>query len=286
MQNSKQKVMNQKPVNNASALSFLPYMPFNPAWVEQSQAFSHKDPCVAKASLCLLFAAWRGNPAGSIPSSHAFIASCTGQSQQFVVEHFDVLTEGFVYTDNNRLQHYALANICSQMTAMHGPQIEAYALAAAMAVQDPEMFSLTSTEASSKKPRGKTLVPKNFSYEAHPELRAWVEERDYIGEIEQQEIMDAFIDFSKSRTGMYKDWPATFRNYVRNAEKFNPRPPRQAAARMHDAHIEDGSVKVNPFARLKRLGAPISKGDQAAAQNSLMLDRAAASLGARSGMSA
>src|SRR5207249_2575153 len=78
-----------------SALAAMPYFMFAPAWVEQSSAFQHEDPRLAKAYIKLLIAAWRGCPAGSVPSSHSYIADATALPLEIVGEHYVTLTDGF-----------------------------------------------------------------------------------------------------------------------------------------------------------------------------------------------
>jgi hypothetical protein len=259
--------------------TFLPLMPFDPAWVEQGAAFVHPDPRMAKAAMKLLFAAWRGSPVGSIPSSHSFITEATGLPLEVVAEGYVLLTEGYELRADTRLHHAALANVCERLTDAYGKEIEGFAMAVAMAAQDPDQFSLMNVEAGTKKPRGRTMLPKGFGYDAHPGLRPWAAENGYPAPNQQDYIMEKFIDYASGRGEKYKDWPATFRDYARNEiSRFNRRPPPPQWANdspvqpQSNGHANAG--KPSPFAGLSRGRGPLSRGEMAAEHNATMLDQA------------
>lgn len=264
-----------------SALSFLPFMPFDPAWIEQSLAFVHADARLGKAALRLIFAAWRGAPAGSVPASHAYIASATGLSEDLVSEHYVTLTDGFVLSDDGKLHHTALAKLCERMTEQYGREIESFALATAMSVQDPDAFGIGNVEAKSKRgPRGKCLMPKGFGYDLFPDLRQFgVECGYYPTEHDQDWIMSKFIDFASRGGEMYKDWSAAFRTYARNErESFNRFPPPDPNQTQSKGLFDSESTvyparRPSPFEGLRRGGAQQSRGDAAASRNMEALDR-------------
>jgi len=263
-----------------SAISFLPFMPFDPAWIEQSAAFVHADDRLGKAVLRLLFAAWRGMPAGSIPSSHAFVASATGLSQEVVAEHYVLLTEGFELRVDGRLYHVALANVCDSMTKAYGREIESFALATAMAAQDPEMFGVMNVEASSKRgPKGVVTIPRGFGYDMCPTLREWAAGNGYPTPYAQDWIMTKFIDFSLSRGDRQKDWAAAYRTYARNEiTMFRRNPPLQPPD-SEGLFPEVGPAQSRPrpgggFDGLQR--GSLSRGDRATAHNKSLLDRVGA----------
>lgn len=263
------------PRANNSALSFLPYMPFDPAWIEQSSAFTHSDARMGNAALRLLFAAWRGQPAGTIPSSHSFIASATGLSQEVVGEQYVLLTEGFELCEDGRLHHIALAKLCGKLTETYGREIEAFALSTAMAAQDPESFGIANMEASSKRgPRGKTMLTRGFGFEMYPGLRDWCEVNGYAGEANQDWIMAKFIDFATGRGDKQKDWPATFRTYSTNEIAHFRRYPPSVSTSPIGTH---GELFAKPggssFASLQRNPHGLNKGDRAVAHNRALLNQ-------------
>lgn len=248
-----------------------------------------------KAALRLLFAAWRGAPAGSIPASHSYVASATGMSEDFVSKHYVMLTEGFEIQENGRLYHIEMSKLCARMSENYGKEIEAYALATAMAAQDPEQFGIASVEATTKRPRGMTMLPKGFGYMMFPDLRGWAAENGYMQDFQQDEIMDKFIDFATARGDKQKDWVAAFRNYARNEiSRFRRYPsnvPPMAPQRQQQLGgmgvEQSGAVKPGAFAGLQRRtampGVPMSKGDQIAANNLAKLERSSsATMGYRS----
>lgn len=207
--------------------SFLPTLPLDPAWIEQSAAFLHADPRMAKAGMKLLFAAWRGQPVASIPASHAYVAEITGLPLEVVAERYVALTDGFELREDGRLHHIHLAHVCAKMAEAYGKEIEAYVTAAAMVAQDPEQFSLMSMEAvGTKKPRGKTLMPKGFGYDMFPALREWAGKNGCPAPNQQAWLMERFIDYCNGRSEKFKDWEAGFRTWASNEMgKFRHSPP-------------------------------------------------------------
>lgn len=252
--------------NNPSSVSFLPYMPFDPAWIEQSEAFFHEDPRMAKGALRLLFAAWRGSPVGSIPASIPFISSATGLPQEFVTEHFELLTDGFDCSENNRLQHIALTKLCVRITEQYGPEIEALSLTTALASQSDNGFKLANKRGKSKRGMSvETLIPEDFGYDMGPKqsnLRNWCNENNYQGEYKQKWIMERFIDYAINKPTKQKDWVATFRTFARNQFEWGRLPPPEPVA--------NNGVLPDAFSVLAR--QPMTKGDRITRQNLDMLN--------------
>lgn len=249
----------------ASLISHLPYMPLDPSWIEQSQAFFHADPRVGRAYVRLLIAAWRGVPAGSVPASQSFIAAATSLSEDLVAEHYVTLIDGFELRGDGRLYHGGIAKISGLMTDNFAKEIEGYALASVMASQDPAQFVLGAVEVRTKKPRGKTLLPKDFGFDKHPELRAWCAENDYPHPEQQDWIMVKFCDWAWGKGEMYKEWDAVFRNFARNQIGYG-------RVGMPTPGVVSSLRKPSPFGGLSR-SAP-TKGDAAAMRNLEALDRA------------
>lgn len=256
-------------MNTVSSISHLPYMPLDPSWIEQSQAFFHADARLARAYVRLLIAAWRGVPAGSIPSSQAYLAAATSLPEDFVSEHYVTLTDGFELHDDGRLYHGGIAKACARLTDNFSKEIEGYALAAAMAVQDPEQFVLGAVETRTKKPRGKTLLPKDFGFDKHPDLRGWCAENDYPHPEQQDWVMNKFCDWAWGKGEMYKEWDAVFRNFARNQIGYGRAgmPMPRSVARNHGP---------SPFSGLSR--SALTRGDAAAMRNLEALERADSSL--------
>lgn len=262
-------------VNPGSAIGFLPYMPLDPSWIEHSLAFLHEDRRMLNAYIRLLFAAWRGAPAGSIPATTAYLAMATGMTQEFISEHMEILTEGFVKTDNGRLQHIALAKLCGRMSAQYGREIETFALATAMAAQDPDVFGIMNMEATSKRPKGKTIIPKGFGFDScSDDLRGWCDQNGYCGRENQDWIMNKFIDYATGRGDRQANWMATFRTYAANEiTRFHRNPPfiQQQTIAM-DEVIQ--APRVNTFMNLGR--QPLSKGERSIEHNRDIMSREAA----------
>lgn len=245
---------------SSGSMGLLPFMPLNPAWLEHSSAFIHPDPLVFKAALRLLFAAWRGAPAGAIPSSHAFLASATAMDITFVSKNYVAMTEGFELREDGLLHHVQLSKICREMRENYAKEIDAYALSVAMSTQDPANLGLVNTEAAGRKiPRGKSALPRGFGYDSiADDLRGWCLTHGYPTLEDQQYIMEKFIDYAKSRDERNKDWSAAFRTWATNEISFRRFPPSYVASAP--------PTKSSAFSSLTR-NSVLSKGDAIAARN-------------------
>ena len=160
-------------------------------------------------------------------------------------------------------------------------------VALAMVAQDPEQFSLMSVEAgkSGSKLRGKTMMPKGFGFELHPELRGWCAENGYPAPNQQTYAMAAFIDYATTRGEKYKDWAATFRTWARNEIAYRKYPPDPVWPPGHPgAPISpDGGMRMNgsrAFGNLRRGGMTgMTKGEAALDHNRAVMDAAGDRLG-------
>jgi hypothetical protein len=272
-----------------SSVGSLPYMPLDPSWIEQSPAFSHEDASLAKAAMRLLLAAWRGAPCGSIPNSKAYIAQASGVDLVRVDELLQIIAFGFEPREDGRLYHMGIFGLSQKMSERYGSELESFALAHAMASQDPESFSLINLDAASKKaPRGKTLIPRTFGFETcKDDLRGWCSSNGYPTDEDQIYIMERFLDYANGRGDKQKDWGATFRTYARNEiasyKRFPPsmrsEQSRVAAFRESQAAITSEGRKPNPFSSLSHstgAGAALSKGDVTSLRNLELLQAASA----------
>jgi hypothetical protein len=225
----KNQDMNSGMTTAAASFGALPLFSFSPAWVEQSAAFVHPDARLGKAFIKLLMAAWRSCPAGTIPASHQYIADATNLSLEVVDEHYTTLTDGFVLQDG-RLRHAQMGHLLDTMAGRFGKALEEFALSSAMAVQDPDQFSLIAVEAASAKAKGKTKLPKGFGFEAHPELIEWASLHGFPQPEDRAWIMEKFIDYSLKKDSRWVNWASAFRNWSTKELEFGSLPPSRAAA--------------------------------------------------------
>jgi hypothetical protein len=194
--------------------SALPLMPFDPSWIEQHPAFCHDDVRLAKAALQLLFAAWRGVPAGTIPASHAYIAQTCALPREVISEHYVTLTDGFLLDDSGRLHHTKLAQVIDALGQRYGKEIEQYSMAMVMAAQDPQEFAMASVDGrAARKPRGKTALPRDFGWKhlAGAGIEEWLASNGYPALNQREWLMTNFIDYTLSRDDKSADWAAQFR---------------------------------------------------------------------------
>lgn len=227
----------------------LPYVPIAPSWFEQSAAFSHEDPRLAVGLFKLLIAAWRAQPAGSIPHSHSYIAQATGLGQDVVAREFGVLTEGFELQDDGRLHHVQMSALAAEIHQRYKRELEEFALASAMAVQSPEHFSMLSVEGAPGrvKPRGLHGLPADFGYAKHPELREWAAGNGYPTEDDQVWLMQRFRAEAASKGWKLKDFAAKFQGWALDQISWGRLPPSRQVTRTPGP----GAARTG--------GAPVSK---------------------------
>lgn len=247
------------PPRSFGPLAALRWFTLDPAWVEQSQAFCDPDPRISAGYMRLLLAAWRGLPAATIPASHRYISQITGLDAVVVAEKFDVLTEGFQLLATGRLHHTQMEHLALRVLDRYGKEIEEYGLAAAMAQQDPERFSMVVTETARSGVRGRRSLPKGFGFQMFPDLRDWCAGHGYPTTEDQDWAMEAFIDFSQARNDQAKDWAAQFKVWAAKELSYGRVPPsRRPGAQGGLDLVRSGSV----FA-----GMTSSRGERARVNN-------------------
>ena len=202
-----------------TAFSFLPYLPLNPVWIKTSPAMEDEDSRLGKAFIIILMDMWsRG---GSIPASHAYISKLTGLDTSLIEEKKEVLLGSFSINPVGRLEFPPLADVCAMMNERFGKEMEAIALTAMMAVQDPDNCSLALVESTrTKVVKGLTLFPKNFVPDA--------DSLDYCLQLGYQHgdvsaLMVKFKDYSQSKGVKNKDWQAGFRLFIQRESEFRQR---------------------------------------------------------------
>lgn len=211
-------------------MSALPIMPFDPAWLEQSQAFFHDDPRLAKARMQLLMACFRGSPAATIPKSIRYVMQTTGLAEDQVREHWALLTEGMSTSPEGRLVHDGMRSIWDALSSRYSKALEEFAAASVMAQQDPEQFALVAVESAKPKARGKTGLPKGFGFQMYPELIGYAHSIGCITDEDKAWIMQSYVDYIESRDERAKSWPAHFRTWARRQiEQFRAVPPSRQA---------------------------------------------------------
>lgn len=256
-------------MNASGPLSALRWFTLDPAWIEQSTAFSDPDPRIGTAYLRVLLAAWRGLPAATVPASHRYLAQVTGLDQDVVGQKYAELTEGFVLLADGRLHHVQMEKLALQMLDRYGKDIEEHGLAAAMAVQDPERFALVGTEsARASTARGRRTLPRGFGFEMHPELREWCAVHGYPTPEDQDWVMEGFLNYIQARNEVAKDWAAKFREWAQREITFGRLPPSCRPGAQGGLSLIQGSRNGVPSSGATSVFASMtSKGDQARVRN-------------------
>lgn len=206
-------------------LSSLPWFPLEPAWIEQSAAFTHTDARLGVAYMRVLLAAWRGLPAATVPASHQYLSQVSGLPVEEVGRNYAVLTEGFELLEDGRLHHVRMERLALRLMERYGKDIEEHALSAAMVMQSPEQFSLVATETARSTTRGRQSIPRGFGYQMHPELRQWAAQNGFPTPEDQDWVMSGFIDYSVARGERVKEWAAAFKVWAARELSFGRRPP-------------------------------------------------------------
>jgi hypothetical protein len=188
-------------------------------------------------------------PAATIPSSHRYIAQVTGLDVAVVGEKFAVLTEGFVLLSDGRLHHQQLEKHALRIMGRYGKDVEEHALAAAMALQDPEGFALVSVETAGSKARGRRALPRQFGFESNPDLRDWCAQNGYPTPQDQDWVMAGFVDYSLARNELSKDWAAAFRLWATKEISYGRLPPSLRVGAQAGLPLSQGSAFAGLTAR-------------------------------------
>ena len=253
--------------SSTSCFSFLPFLPLDPRWLEDSRAFAHTNAALGKAYCLLVLEVWRRG--GSIPDSRDFVARVTGLEAALVAAHWDDLTHGFECNEaDGRLTHKGLSGVMSNMTARYGKEMESFAMAAALSVQEPQEFGLSVVEGVKKKvTRGLTSAPKGFALDSVSINH--IAALGYEYKDVQEALVQKFIDFCQSRGQKYKDWQAAFRVFASREVEFrrpNAAPPVRSLVKGQSASLFGDSGA-------KPISANTSKSEGVARRNLEMLDR-------------
>jgi hypothetical protein len=246
-------------------LSSLPYMVFEPAWLEQAPAIYNPDARVFKAYVKVVMAAWRGDPSGSIPSSFSYLCEVTGLPMDVVEEAHAELTHGFELRDDRRLHHIRMSEQAHVLNERYGKELKEFAIASAMAAQEPDLFALVCPEGASSKAKGKQSMPRNFGYQLHPELRHWVADNGYPTEEDQEFVLNGFYLYVQDKGIKAKDWKATFKRYAITEIQWGRLPP----SRQNRGAGRAGGGRPS-FASLAQRA---SRGDEVASRNAERLSR-------------
>lgn len=207
----------------------------------------------------ILMAAWRGDPSGSIPSSFSYLCEVTGLPMDVVEDAHSVLTHGFELRDDGRLHHVRMSAQASILNERYGKQLNEFAISAAMAAQEPDLFALVCPEGASSKAKGRHMLPQNFGYKLHPDLRRWVEENGYPTEEDQDFILRGFFLYVESKGVTAKDWKATFKRYALTELQWGRMPP----SRQNRSSVRSAGARPT-FASLAQRA---SRGDEVAKRN-------------------
>ncbi len=196
----------------------LGYVPVEPQWLTESDAFHHSDARVVRAAYLMLQTAWQSRPAGSIGSSFKSIARACGLNETQVGEYYEVLTVGWELR-GDRLHHLGMSELCERLSQRFGPALEQIALQSALLVQDPADFELSSPEPVSRRTKGRHKLPANFCIS--PAMRQHMISEGFVTEEDQEWIFKLHKSWAESSGVMRNNWEASLENFVSKEPKRN-----------------------------------------------------------------
>ncbi len=196
----------------------LGYVPIEPQWLMESDAFHHGNPRVVRAAYLMLQTAWSSRPAGSVVASYAAIARACNLTETEVGEHYDALTAGWELR-GERLCHIGMSDLCERLAQRFGPVLEQIALQAALVVQDPDDFELSSPEPTSRRTKGRHRIPANFCIS--PQMRQHMINEGFVTEEDQEWIFKLHKSWAESSGVMRNNWEASLENFVSKEPKRN-----------------------------------------------------------------
>ncbi len=204
--------------NNGASMMGMGYVPIEPQWLMESDAFHHSDARVVRAAYLMLQSAWQSRPAGSIGSSFKAIARVCTLSEMEVGEYYDVLTAGWELR-GERLCHLGMTQLCQRLVARFGEAIEQIGLQAAVVVQDPLEFELVAPEPVSRRAKGRHKFPADFCIS--PAMRKHMMYEGFVTEEDQNWIFKLHKSWAESSGVMRNNWESSLENFVSKEPKRN-----------------------------------------------------------------
>jgi hypothetical protein len=195
----------------------LPYTPIDPHWLTESSAFLSDDPKLVRASVRLLNAAWRGEPAGSVPADMLRLGEVCGLSAVEVGEHYEELTEGFELR-NGRMHHVKMSALCARIGEKFGDVIAKLADQAAAVVQAPEEFELTAPVVEART-KGRRQIPAGFG--RTPDRDKFMASKGFASDEDKDFMMEKFVLHCKSNNEMFNDWDSAFKKFAMKEDLRN-----------------------------------------------------------------
>lgn len=211
---------------DAVSMMGMGYVPIEPQWLMESDAFHHADARVVRAAYLMLQSAWQARPAGSIGSSFKAIARVCALTETEVGEHYDALTAGWELR-GDRLCHIGMTRLCCRLVDRFGDVIEQIALQSAVVTQAPEAFELTAPQPVSARTKGRHKLPADFCIS--PQMRKHMIAEGFVTEEDQNWIFNLHKSWAKSSGVLRNDWESSLENFVSKGPKRNI-PSRAATA--------------------------------------------------------
>ena len=235
----------------APTLGGLPYLPLNPAWVQESPCFLSGDASLVRAGINMLVAAWRNAPKTSIPSSYPSLSLITGLPEASIASAFPALVYGWELHEG-RLVHVEMQKFCDALWARHGEGLAHFVIDAAAVAQAPEEFELVGDEPVSSRTKGRRRLTPQWS----PSQKSMVKlEAMGFNQDQCAAIISKMRNWADSGAVMKNDWDATLMIFADR----EPRPPKSG---------------VVPFVPANgRFGGLVNKGEAARATNQSVMSQ-------------
>lgn len=203
--------MSESDRRNMNCLSFLSNPSVLAEWTDGHPAFECANGAVVRGYLRMLKEAVRAREPGVLPSSSVALAEVTGLREAEVIEMWDVLTNGWVLTNDGNLQHDGVAKHCTAFIREFNEDVNrVHAQIREVEVQ----FQLSASGAVSKARKAVLRqLPKGFNLtDAHVR---WLEKfRGIVDPIHHRFLMDRFLADARAKDQRFVDWDAAFTGNV------------------------------------------------------------------------
>lgn len=260
----------------------LPFLPVSLATLAESKFFLSKDSRVVRAGFWMLEAAWKSPQPGSIPSGFEALSYITRLPEEDVATHYEVLTAGWCLQEDGRLHHLQLEEIAESIEERFGPELAVLAESAMVACQGGAgEFELVPSDQVTKKRRGKTAFPKDFSLE-RATLEAVIEEGYYSPEL-QSWLIQEVRNYALADDKRQSNWQATVRKFMGSSitrQNFKNKFGFALGMRPSVDLVAEPGVTLTPRQRLARASTTGAAGGRAtfaqmgAERNSSMMSEA------------
>lgn len=258
-------------------LSMIGALPLPSTWLQYIGAYQSDDARIVRASLSMLFAAFHGQPCGSLENSLPSIASAAQLPLDVAQEFLPLLKAGYRET-RTRLIFDPMVEMATRFHERHSAQLQELHDRAVLQLSSPTLFDADgaisenelsavggATRAKAKNNldrQSKVVQSLPYGSEMTEAMKNHCERKGF--DVSQyQDIWEKFSDYAHSSRRKYADWNAAFRTWMNNGIEWGKLYPmnqhHQAQSSMSVAPIRPAFAPMNAASQRKENAKEISR---------------------------